>query len=762
MIIHLFIQGTYGQTGLSSSARVCIKPAVTEFIKTDSGLIIKHTSIKSCKARSYTTSFIPNYTNTLTFSVPEVYNKVDGLKLITVHGNISYDFFYRSKVDTPFNQQDLQQHTEKVYLDILLKEKYPLKVAFSLRQSNSPYFKNFADINLHFDPYSYRKNLKQELINKLSTVLSKAKDIKSIDSLIAAKEKRLSMLKSWVQSPASLQKIIEERELLYSRQQQLNLTSPAISISNIESSLPNYSKKWKTFDTPLAPKEKEDTSTNSFIQLFVSSKKEIDSLSGNIKELLQNKDSLKNTAQRNIMAASQKVYKARDENELRKIAADNGINLSKEDKHIKGLSAIRSLSIGKSMINYTELTAQDITVTGINVEYNPSYYAAFAAGKINYRFRDFYDKNVKNNGQYLLLGRIGMGNPDKRALILTVFKGQKNTAEYIINDSNSRQIDIIGYSLESIFKKDEHTGISFEVAKSTKPFSGNIQENKQLGALWKFSDQSNVGVNIKANTIIAKTNTKLSGFYRKTGQSFQSFSLFSYNTDQTAWLARVDQNLFKDKLSITSMLRRNDFTNPFTEKTYKTSTIFKSLILNLRLPKYPVLSVGYYPGTQLFVVNKETIRENAYYLLNGALTYSYSFKKIKMNSLIAYNRYFNKATDSGFILNKGISYYGTETLFLRRLQLQAGFAYNSQAGLVYSTTEGSCDYSLKQSLKFSLGAKYNKVFGGNACWGERMQLMMDVHGLGRLQIQYEKSYLPTINHSLFPVEIGRVSWFKYF
>ena len=356
-----------------------------------------------------------------------------------------------------------------------------------------------------------------------------------------------------------------------------------------------------------------------------------------------------------------------------------------------------------------------------------------------------------------MLGRIGTGNPDRRALILTVFKGQKNADEYVLNDSASNHIGIVGYSLQSIFKKDENTSISFEVAKSTKPNTGNLQANKEIGQLWKFSDQSNLGINIKGQTIIADTHTKLSGFFRKTGENFQSFSLFTYNTNQTAWLGRVDQYLYKDKLSVTGMLRRNDFTNPFTQKTYKTSTVFKSFLVNIRVPKYPSLSVGYYPGTQLFIADKETIKENAYYLLNGSLAYSYSYKKINMNSLLVYNRYFNKATDSGFVLYKGTSYYGMQTFFLRKLQLQAGFAYNSQEGLKYSTTEGSGDYALKQSLKIGIGIKYNKILGGGAYLGKRMQLMMDIRKLGRLQFQYEKSYLPTIRHLLFPFEIGRIS-----
>ena len=271
-----------------------------------------------------------------------------------------------------------------------------------------------------------------------------------------------------------------------------------------------------------------------------------------------------------------------------------------------------------------------------------------------------------------------------------------------------------------------------------------------------------MGINVKAQTVIPETNTKLSGFFRKTGENFQSFSLFSYNTDQVAWLAKADQYFFKEKVTVTGMLRRNDFTNPFTDKTYKTSTVFKSILINIRIPKYPSLSLGYYPGSQLYVVNKEIIRENAYYILNGSVSYSYFHKRTAMNSSFIYNQYFNKATDSGFVLYKGTTYYAMQTISFKKLQLQGGYAYNSQPELKFFTVEASGDYSVKQVLRVGIGGKYNKISGGNIYWGSRLQLTADFKQLGILKFQYEKSYLPTVNHTLYPVETGRVSWYKYF
>lgn len=472
-------------------------------------------------------------------------------------------------------------------------------------------------------------------------------------------------------------------------------------------------------------------------------------------------DSIQTLLQKDLNAIRQKINAAATGKELEEIAEKNGLQVDEKSGFEKKLAAIKSFSLGRSVLNYTELTAQNITVSGINVEYNPSYYAAFIAGKIDYRFRDFYGQKSRQRNQYIVMGRFGLGNPDRRAIIFSYFTGRKDN-NYGATDSARSQVNLIGFSVETIFKKDENTFLTAEFARSTKPVIGNLQAGKQTNGLLKFNDPSNMGINFKAQTIIPETETRISGFYRKTGESFQSFSLFSYNSDQTAWLARVDQSLLKKKITLTGMLRRNDFTNPFTEKTYKTSTVFKTVQLNVRLKKLPTLSLGYYPGTQLYLVNKETIRESSYYIINGSSSYSYLIKGLQMNSMIVYNKYTSEATDSGFIAYNGINVYASQAMRLSKLQLQGGYAYTEHAQISYSTAELTADYSLKKWLEVGAGIKYNKVIGGDVYMGESIQLRTDFKRWGGLMLQYEKSFLPTLTQQLAPIEIGRLTYYRRF
>lgn len=690
-----------------------------------------------------------------------------GPKFLTLHGNISYDYFYRSRTDTPYQQQNLQQHTERVWMKAVFKEKYPITISFTARQSNSPFLRNFNDVGFQFDKYSYLKNQKQQITERIRRKVDLDPDLlslKELETKIKEEEQKLQQTRNWLKDPATLQKIIEERERKYLQSlKQPDTSGLAAKLDHLFKDEKQEKKFNKLSDKANETEKKADSLIDKYQNLYEKKKGQLDSMALQVKNLKTKTDSLKKKIEHKAIDLRNKINSAKDAKELALLAKKNGLDTTgKTSRFEKILSGIKSFNIGRSMLNYTELTAQNISITGVNIEYNPSYYAAFAAGKIDYRFRDFFNRPSRNQGQYVALGRFGWGDINKKAVIFTLFKGRKNQSEFALSDSVRNYVNILGYSIESIYKIGNSTRFSAEFAKSTKPVSGSIGPDKQVNNLWRFTDESNMGINIKAETEISASQTKLSGFYRKTGESFQSFSLFSYNTDQTAWMLRADQPLFKNKLGITTMLRRNDFVNPFTEKTFRSTTVFKSFMLNLRIPKYPVVSLGYYPGSQFYVVNKETVRENVYYILNGSVTHSYRRRNIGMISSLIYNRYFNKATDSGFVLYKGENIYAMQTMQFGKLQLQGGLGYTKQAEISYYTLDALADYEIKKWLRVSAGPKYSKLKEGEKYLGGRLQLGLDIKQLGGLRFQYEKSFLPTFNRSLYPVETGRVSWYKYF
>jgi hypothetical protein len=133
-----------------------------------------------------------------------------------------------------------------------------------------------------------------------------------------------------------------------------------------------------------------------------------------------------------------------------------------------------------------------------------------------------------------------------------------------------------------------------------------------------------------------------------------------------------------------------------------------------------------------------------------------------MASSVIYNNYTTKGTDSGFINYSGKNYMLSQSLYFRKLQLQGNLMYTDQQELLFYTMEANADYALKSSFRLGAGVKYNKIITGNSYWGGTGQVMLDIKGMGSLQLQYDKSFLPTIQQTLFPVEIGRLTWFKNF
>ena len=680
---------------------------------------------------------------------------------LRINGNVHYDFLYRSYIDTPFSQNDFQQHTVQTSLSITVKDKYPLKVNLSNRMSNSPYFRNFMDLNVRFDKNTFVQQAKQQLLDKIAAANLNRPDLTAAEAALKKAVDQFNKLKVALNNPDVLQRMVEEKERQYLKELHANRKQPNAGLGDINTDVLDSRKLYKMAGTLNVP-VKEPKTDSSYTKYLERRKKDLDSLQQKIHTLQSRADSIKNKLNNKLATARRKIYKATHPGELRQIAVENGVSTEKKEGMESFLSHVKSIGIGRSVVNYSELTAWNVALTGLNIEYNNGIYAALSAGRIDYGFRDFLGKNTRKKGQNFVLGRVGWGNIDNKALILSAFAGKKYNYGSIVADSINDHINVVGYSVEGILKKDENTGLSIELAKTSRPVTGNVTTNGGTKPLFAFSDNANLGVSIKAQTLFEKTNTRINGFYRKTGQEFQSFSLFTLNTNQTAWLVNIDQPFWKNKIGVVASLRRNDFTNPFSEKTFKTSTIFKSMQVTVRIPLWPVVSAGYYPGTQLYIVDRERLRENAYYILNGSLVHNYKAGGIRMVSSLLYNKYSSKGTDTGFISYKGISYMASHNFIFQKLQLQGMYMYTNQEQMQYYTLDAGGDYLFSSMLRAGGSMRYNKIAGGSTSLGSRAYINIEVKKLGSLQLQYDKSYLPTIWQTLYPIETGRLSWYKFF
>jgi predicted heme/steroid binding protein len=682
--------------------------------------------------------------------------------LLAIHGNIRYDFLYRSYIDTPYAQRDFRQHTIQTNLQVTVRDKYPMRVNLVARTSNSPFFRNFLDANLQFDRYAYQQKYRERLLNRIRDFELNKPDLKMLEGELDKQRQRVDSLRKLLADPGLQQRLVREREQQYNKNLRLQQQKATLPFLKDSLSLTNSPDMAASRDSMKGGVAAAKDSLGQYADWIDSKRQELDSLQQKLGRLQVKYDSTRLAINNKLYKVTRQLNQKPDMKEWQKIAADYGMDSDKPKGFDRLLAGIRNVGVGRSILNYSELTAMNVSLTGLQLEYNDRLYAAAAIGQIDFGFRDFFGRNNRQRGQQLAMMRIGKGDIDRSAVIFSVFTGRRYPYGGFGSDSVNSRIQLVGYSIEGILRKDERTGITAEIAKSTGPASGSPGKNGEMNRLVQFSDASNLAVSVKGETFFPKTSTAIGGFIRKTGERYQSFSLFTYNTDQLAWLLKLEQPFWKRRISLTTLLRRNDFTNPFTEKTFRTTAVFKSVLLNVRVPRYPSLSVGYFPGTQLYLIDKERIRENVYYILNGTLMHHYKVGGLQMLSSAIYNRFNSKGTDTGFIAYRGTNYQLSHSFMWPALQLQGIYSYTGQAEMNFYTLESQADIRLGKWFSLGGGLRYNRVISGELYWGGRLMAMISAGRLGGLQVQYEKSHLPTIHKTLYGIETGRVSWFKNF
>lgn len=691
---------------------------------------------------------------------------------LQLHGNIAYAFDYRSRLDTPFSATNLQQHTEITYADATLKGKYPFRVIVTSRQSNSPYFKNYSDVNVQFNHQQYEQLLKRSLISDLTNRINIEDSLRKYQSNVNAKQMEYDRIKNWLNSAALRQDVVQEKEALY---QKYLLMAKVEGDSAVKKSQP-ASKDTTGFPADSLADHKLTFSKDSILALLKapsslermmkSEAQKMDSIGGIVKKLQHASDSVKSTMEKSVAEEMTKIKNAKSLNELEAIAKKNKLNpLNKTDKKFL---AVNQFGIGRSVVSYSDLTVNNISLSGLNVEYNPSFYSAFAVGSVDYLFRDFIVSPVRMPKQKLLLGRYGWGAKDNRIIILTAYTGTKNTfggrtTDTLLMQPSVNSYGIFGYSLETKYKIGQYSEASLEYAKSSAASKGNPGKKDNFGQAFNFSDRSNEAFSAKINVSNPSSGTSVNMYYKLTGANFNSFSIYNSGIRQTAWAIKWKQYFFSGKLSFTAQVKKTSFEEQFIPLAYNSSTIFKSFQSVYRKRKWPVISLGYMPSTQLVKNANNYIFQNVYYALTGSLFYNYSLLKLRMNSNLLYNRFFNKGTDSGFVLYNAKSIQYSHFIDLNKWHSQSDVQYTRQPLLTYWTFQQKLDIRIGKTLTVGAGVKNNLVPAvRQAYWGGSALIGLQVRQLGGLRIQYDKGYFPNGIGGLVPNNWGRITWNRIF
>ena len=651
-------------------------------------------------------------------------------------GMICYNANYRSIIDTPYAEKGILQHNVTGRWNVTLAGIFPMQVNYWLRQSNSRFFRNIYDVQASFNGREFQQKIKASMRERMLALAPSIKDT-LLEKMHALKLAELAGLDNKLKTLFSGQKLIEANE---------TLKVPKLTWDNSQPDSVNLHRE-----------DSLKKEAAHFISQYADTKQQYDHVHTQV-------DSLKHKYQDNLKKVNQyrqmingnwnDLQSARAwKNKLEEYGMEN-MNIPAKYRWLLG---VRNFSIGRSPVNYSELTAKNVSVNGINFEYNSWYYFALSAGTVNYRFRDFVVSNANKKPQYLGMLRAGIGRLEKNYFILSAFKGQKQL--FASGSGVNSTIQITGFSAESRWAINRTSYLTAEVAKSVTPDYRN--NPPASGNKFTLTDKNNQAVAFHVYTDIPVTRSKIEAFYKQTGGNYQSFSSYTTNAAMESWYVKADQNLFKRKLRIAASLRKNEFSNPFIVQDYKSNTVFKSVTATLRMRKWPVVTVGYQPLSQYTKVDEQVI-ENRFQTFNATLFHVYPVRQLKMATTIMLNKFYNNSTDTGFLYYNATNSYLTQTFYFNSFTASAGISYTKNSNYTLQVLDGSIQPNIPKIGMLGIGIKINNLNHAEIKAGGYVSANIRLWKQDMLFISYEHGYLPGNRHGLMQNEMGTVQFIKTF
>ncbi|PSL46717.1 hypothetical protein CLV51_103698 [Chitinophaga niastensis] len=658
---------------------------------------------------------------------------------LSVKGSVLYDFYYQSHVDTPYTERDIYQHTIQTNLSVTVKNRYPFRVAFSTQAGNSSLFRNLTGARFSYTNRDFKNLLLSNAKNWNRVKMKQQVELDTLKEYADRLNNRISGLSSQANAPALLQRLIEARERA--------LLAKRDSLSGKVSGI-----------------NKEDSLYHAMLADVDAHKQQIDSLEQELNKVHRRYELLAVKMNRQKANLMDVLQHSRNNKELSDALGDMNLPDSVLPKGFRTLLAIRSFGIGRTMADYSELTAKNISITGVQVEYNPSYYLAVASGVVDYRFRNFIVREQRSP-QYINLLRGGIGMKEDNHVFLTYYTGKKQLygANAITQD---QPVDnhLMGMALEVQWKLGKNTFLITEAAKSSLPFNARKEHNESnFNSMLNFSGHTNEAYTATFNTLINRSQTRISSMYKWMGNNFQSFSLYTTGSRQIAWNIQAEQPFFRQRLLVTGSIRKNDYATFYQPSNYESNTVFKSLQVSLRIPHWPVINLGYQPSSQLVKLDDTHYTENLFYMLTGTATHTYKYHGTMMNSMLTYSRFYNRKTDTAFVYFNSRNILASHTVFLEKFTLggQASAALTQEYSL-YNVT-GEVSWKALSWLEIGGALKYNRQTVYNLQqWGYGGNSRMHIPNVGEIALHADKSFLPGSGKQLVSNNTGRLTYTRIF
>lgn len=652
-------------------------------------------------------------------------------------GSVSYAMNYRSIIDTPYAEKNILQHNVSGAVNFLLAGFMPLQLTYLIRRSNSEIFRNIHDLQLSLDPGGLKKSMLNQFRNQLDQYAGNLEDSLT-GKLLDLKSQDLKLTGDWLKNHFQLQRLIEANEIL---------KVPGITYAS-----------GLSIDENMVREDSLKKEAEKFISLYKQIEGEYSALQRQTDSLKIVYEEAQSKANRLRQLAREDINTYASYLDWRSKISDQDIAAADLPKGYKRLLAVRSFSLGRTPLNYSELTVKNISINGINVEYNSWYYAAFAAGSVDFRFRDFAI-GANRQPQYLVMGRAGIGNLDKNYFILSALRGRKQLFAARANTFGASVIDLKVFSAEAKWRISRDSYLTGEVGQSIGP---DFRNNDPVdGRQYKSSDHSNKAAAIKFYTYYPKTRSRFEAFYKYAGANYQSFSSFQTNSSQKAWYIKGEQNLFGKLLKLSASVRSNDFSNPYIIQHYRNSSVFKSFNATIRKRKWPVLSMGYMPISQ-FTKLDDQLMEYRFQSLNANIYHYYTVRGTQTASTLMFNKFYNHSGDSGFVYYNASNIYWGQNIFLNGVVANISVSDTRNGQFQSQVFDESIQMNIGKLSTLLIGAKVNNFNRQQVKVGGYMNASIRIWKNDRLYVFYERGFLPGFGKRLVRNDVASIQFIKVF
>ncbi len=648
----------------------------------------------------------------------------NSMRKSTIDGTITYDYLYRSMVDTPFYTRNYQQHSIYGNIKSNISGTYPIDVRFNIRKTNQPFLQNFFDFNIGLNPQQMAKNIKEQIINNYKNV--------QVDSALHALQQKLNeythvqhSLDSLIRKRNKMQERVELREALFGK-------FPSLSIAEIDSLIDgvglNKINNLFSYEQPDLSNKLMDYRKSVAEQSRIGEVK--DSIKNITDKIIDKKAELEKYKQ-----GLPDVNQAMGSSELRQLLKSNQSLKDSLPRHSKLLLSLKTLAIGRGILNYSELTAKDIALTGLNVEVNPSWYGAAAMGVINWQFRPFGAKNKRLPNQYAGIFRAGWGLTERAAIIFTYYQGARNLVYSPLPDSVpvAPVQHLQGVSAQLLYKLTPEHSFSFEYAKSSfARFHETVPGEKSQENWLSFQNGSrtNEAFSLLYEGHVKQTRTQITARYRQLGPDFQCFTFFNTQANRNAWQWDINQKIGKH-FFVRGGIQKNQSNYPGIENM-KTDVVL-SVQAGFCKPKWPSVFIGYMPSSQIIMVDSVPL-ENNFQTLNATSTYAWRAGNSILLSQATFTRFFNSGSDTGFIYFNASDIGISQQLSVGKWQFQAGYHMIDQDAQRLRTMDGSISMTIKSNLTLSTNGRLNTIQTGEKLFGYGGGLQWQMGRFGSITI----------------------------